>query len=148
MQVQHGGRPATVNSVRSHGFWAVALNAQIKSLIHNCVPCRRYCGRCGEQKMADLPEERVTPEAPFTNSGADACGPFKVKDGRKTNLRFVLLFTCFSSRAIHLESITNLSTDCFILALRRFLARRGPMASLKSDNGTNFVGAANEFRKQ
>ena len=146
-EVHHGGRPATINSVRSNGFWAVALNAQVKHLIHKCVQCRRYRGQCGEQKMADLPKERVTPEAPFTNSGADVCGPFKIKDGRKTNVRFVVLFTCFSSRAVHLEAITNLSTDCFILALRRFLARRGPMLSLRSDNGTNFVGAANEFRK-
>ena len=97
--------------------------------------------------MADLPQERVTPEAPFTNSGADVCGPFKVKEGRKTHLRFVVLFTCFASRAVHLESITSLSTDCFILSLRRFLAKRGPMSSIRSDNGTNFVGAANEFRK-
>ena len=146
MQVHHGGRPATMNSVRSHGVWAVALNAQVKGVIHRCVPCRRYRGQMGEQKMADLPPERTSADAPFTNSGVDLFGPFYVKEGRRRIVRFVALFTCFSSRAIHLEAVCNLSSDSFILSLRRFLARRGPMASLRSDNGSNFVGAANEFR--
>ena len=97
--------------------------------------------------MADLPEERVMETAPFTNSGVDLFGPFEIKQGRKTVTVFVALFTCFSSRAIHLETVSNPTTDSFILALRRFLARRGPITSLRSDNGTNFVGASNEFKK-
>ena len=96
--------------------------------------------------MADLPPERTSADAPFTNRGVDLFGPFYVKEGRRRIVRFVALFTCFSSRAIHLEAVCNLSSDSFILSLRRFLARRGPMASLRSDNGSNFVGAANEFR--
>ena len=145
--VQHGGRPATTNAIRSHGFWVVSGNAQVKRLIYNCVPCRKYRGRLGEQKMADLPEERTMETAPFTNSGVDLFGPFKVKERKKTITVFVALFTCFSSRAIHLEAVGNLSADSFILALRRFLARRGPTISLRSDNGTNFIGADNEFRR-
>ena len=97
--------------------------------------------------MADLPAERTDESAPFTTTGVDLFGPFQIKDGRKNSVRFVALFTCFSSRAIHLEAVNSLTTDSFILALRRFLARRGPTTSLKSDNGTNFVGADNEFQK-
>ena len=145
--VHHGGRPATMNAVRSHGFWVVSGNAQVKKLIYRCVTCRKYRGHLGEQKMADLPEERTLETAPFTNCGVDLFGPFQIKQGRKDNTVFVALFTCFSSRAIHLEVVCNLTTDSFILALCRFISRRGPVTSLKSDNGTNFVGADNEFRK-
>ena len=145
--VHHGGRPATINSIRSHGFWVVAVNIRVKTLIFNCVKCRRLRGRLGEQKMADLPAERTSSVAPFTYCGVDIFGPFKIKEGRKSCTRFVALFTCFASRAIHLESITSLSTDAFILCLRRFLARRGPVHTPHSDNSTNFVGALNKLQK-
>ena len=112
--VQHGGRPATLNAIRSHGFWVVSGNAQVKKLIYNCVLCRKYRGRLGEQKMADLPEDRVSESAPFTHCGVDVFGPFVVKEGRKNIKRFVSLFTCFSSRAIHLEALSNQTTDSFI----------------------------------
>jgi len=74
-------------------------------------------------------------------------GPFHIKEGRKTHKRFVSLFTCLSSRAIHLESTISMDTDSFIQALRRFIARRGTVRQILSDNGTNFVGTANEFKK-
>ena len=74
------------------------------------------------------------------------CCPFTIKIGRKTAKRYCALFTCFSSRAVHIETTSSLDTDSFILALRRFLATRGKVRSIKSDNGTNFVGAANEIR--
>ena len=145
--VHHGGHPATLNAVRSHGYWVISGHTQVKKVIFTCVLCRKYRGRLGEQKMADLPQSRTEEVAPFTNAGVDLFGPFSIKEGRISVLRYVALFTCFSSRAVHLEAVNNVSADNFILALRRFLARRGPTSSLRSDNGTNFVGAKNEFRK-
>ena len=103
-------------------------------------------GKQGTQKMADLPENRTCEVAPFTHCGVDIDGPFTIKIGRKTAKRYCALFTCFSSRAVHIETTSSLGTDSFILALRRFLATRGKVRSIKSDNGTNFVGAANEIR--
>ena len=61
--------------------------------------------------------------------------------------RYCTLFTCFTSRAVHIEVTNALDTDSFIQALRRFIARRGPVISIRSDNGTNFIGAANQLRK-
>ena len=61
--------------------------------------------------------------------------------------RYCVLFTCFASRAVHIEVTNALGTDSFIQALRKFIARQGPVRSIRSDNGTNFAGAANEFRK-
>ena len=90
--------------------------------------------------MANLPEERTTPSAPFTHAGMDVFGPFLVKDGRRECKRYVVLFTCLSRRAVHLEMLDVMTTDRFINALRIFLSLRGPMSSLHFDRGTNFIG--------
>lgn len=95
--------------------------------------------------MSDLPQERVDPAPPFTYAGVDFFGPLYVKDKRSERKRWGVLFTCLSSRAIHLEVSNTLSTDSFINALRRFVARRGPVRQLRCDRGTNFVGAKNEL---
>ena len=61
--------------------------------------------------------------------------------------RYVCLFTCLSSRAIHIESTNSLSTDAFIQARRRFVSRRGNVQVIRTDNSTNFVGASAELNK-
>ena len=91
--------------------------------------------------MANLPQDRLEPAPPFTFCGVDYFGPWHIKEGRKELKRYGVLFTCLASRAIHLETAKSLETDSFINALRRFLARRGPVQLLRSDQGTNFVGA-------
>ena len=84
---------------------------------------------------------------PFTNSGVDLCGPFFVKRGRGQTKVYGVIFTCLASRAIHLEIADSLSTDSFINALRRFVARRGEVRTMRSDRGTNLVGAEHELRE-
>ena len=146
-QVRHLGRTSTLNEIRYNGYWLIGANTTVRSVIHHCISCKLLRGRLGGQKMADLPSERFTTEGPFTFTGLDMFGPFYIKDGRKESKRFVALFTCLSSRAIHLESTIKIDTDSFIQALRRFIARRGTVREILSDNGTNFVGAANEWKK-
>ena len=77
----------------------------------------------------------------------ELCGPFLVKERRSEVKRYGVIFTCFGCRAIHLETTTSLDTDSFILSLRRFVGRRGPVRYIRSDNGGNFVGADNEMQK-
>ena len=60
---------------------------------------------------------------------------------------YSVLFTCLASRAIHIETATTLETDSFICALRRFVARRGPVRQMRSDCGTNFLGAEKELKQ-
>ncbi len=101
-----------------------------------------------EQKMADLPAERVSNlQPPFTHVGVDYFGPFNVKVGRSQVKRYGCIFTCMACRAIHLEVAHSMDTDSFVNALQRFIARRGKPVSIKSDNGTNFVGAERELRE-
>ena len=97
--------------------------------------------------MADLPQSRLEDVAPFTYSAIDYFGPWYVKDGRKEVKRYGALFTCMASRAIHIEVAHLMETDSFIQALRRFICRRGAVRELRSDRGTNFIGAENELKK-
>ena len=89
----------------------------------------------------------MTDEAPFTYCGVDLFGPFIIKDGRKQLKRYGIIFTCFSCRGIHLKTTAAQNTDSFILALRRFIGRHGPVRSTHSDNGGNFTGAEAELKK-
>ena len=76
----------------------------------------------------------------------DFFGPFSIKEGRKEMKRYRVLFMCLALRAIHLETSTSLETDTFINALRHFICRRGPIHQLRSDQGTDFVGAKHELK--
>ena len=144
---KHQGKGITLNEIRSHGFWIIGGSSAVSNVIASCVTCRKLRGAVIEQKMSDLPEDRLESCPPFTYCGVDYFGPFTIKEGRKELKRYGVLFTCMSSRAIHLETAASLDTDSFINALRRFLSRRGPVRQLRSDNGTNFVGARRELKE-
>ena len=143
-QTAHQGRNTTTNAIRSNGYWIVGCSAAVSNFIYKCVTCRKLRGRLQSQKMSDLPSDRVEPSPPFSFVGVDFFGPWIVKEGRKSLKRYGALFTCLSSRAIHIEVATDLSTDAFMNALRRFLSVRGPIRLLRSDCGTNFIGTLSE----
>lgn len=140
------GRGITHASIRSSGVWIISGNSAVGHYISKCVKCRRYRGAPQGQKMADLPADRLEENPPFTYSAADYFGPFYIKEGRRELKRYGVLFTCMSSRAVHLETAASLTTDSFLSAYRRFIGRRGPVRQLRSDQGTNFVGASNELK--
>lgn len=96
--------------------------------------------------MADLPTDRIEPTPPFTNVGVDAFGPWSVihrrtRGGCSNSKRWAILFTCLTTRAIHIEIVEEMSSSAFINALRRFIAIRGKVSVFRSDRGTNFIGA-------
>ena len=143
----HSGRNHTLSTLRRK-YWITNANAAVRKIISQCSYCRRLNGRAMEQKMADLPKERIVPDLPpFTNVGVDYFGPVGIKRGRATCKRYGVLFTCMASRAVHLEVANSLETDACINAIRRFISRRGQVIHIRSDNGTNFVGAERELRE-
>ncbi|XP_066920334.1 uncharacterized protein [Clytia hemisphaerica] len=146
-KVAHCGRGITMNAVRTAGYWIVNLNSLTRSIIKDCVKCRRNRGKCSTQLMADLPTERTEEVPPFTYFGVEMFGPFQVKERRSTLKKFVALITCLNTRAVHLESSGHMYTDHFIMMLRRFIGRRGQVRLLRSDNGTHFVGCDNEMKR-
>ena len=120
-KVAHGGCDFTLNEIQGAGYWIVGAGSAIKKVISNCVECRRFRGRVGEQKMANLPVCRSKEAAPFTHCGMDMFGPFVVKQKRSNVKRYGAMFTCTASRAVHIEVTFSLDTDSFILALRRLV---------------------------
>nr|XP_054591067.1 uncharacterized protein LOC129154842 [Nothobranchius furzeri] len=112
--------------------------------------CRRLRGRLEEQRMADLPPERLKVCPPFTYVGLDVFGPWSVvtrrtRGGQAESKRWAMMFSCLSSRAVHIELIESMDTSSCINALKRFFALRGPAMQLYSDCGTNFIGASKEL---
>lgn len=99
--------------------------------------------------MGELPAARVTVSRPFSSTGVDYFGPVYVRPApRRTAMKaYVSVFVCMCTKAVHLELVTDLSTDRFLQALRRFIGRRGRCSDIYSDNGTNFVGARNQLKQ-
>ena len=143
----HAGRGYVLARLREM-YWIASANSAVRQPISSCVICRRIRAPPQDQKMADLPKDRLTPALPFTYVSVDYFGPFTTKQGRKENKRYGTLFTCLVSRAVHIEIANSLETDSFLNALRRFIARRGPVREVRCDNGTNFVGAERELREE
>lgn len=129
-------------------YWIPHANSAARAVIRSCIVCKRQRQRPGEQKMADLPADRVTPDLPpFTDVGMDYFGPMEVKRGRHTVKRYGVIFTCLTSRAVHLEVAHTLDTNSCINSIRRFVCRRGQVRRIRSDNGTNFVSANRELKQ-
>ena len=146
-KIKHQGRGMTLNEIRAHGFWIIGMSKAVASHIYKCVTCRKGRRPVEEQKMANLPVDRTEDAPPFTFTGMDCFGPFFIKERRKELKCYGLLFTCMTSRAVHIEMLDDMSTDAFINALRCFIALRGRVQVLRSDQGTNFLGARNEFER-
>ncbi|XP_067301419.1 uncharacterized protein [Pseudorasbora parva] len=146
-KIQHQGRGQTLNELRANGFWIIGGSKVVAQYIRQCVPCRRARRPPEQQRMADLPRDRTDPSPPFTYCGMDCFGPFYTKQGRKVYKRYGLLFTCLCSRAVHIEMLEDMTTDAFINALRCFIAIRGAVRHIRSDQGSNFIGAKSELKK-
>ena len=147
LRCAHDGRGATLNELRCSGYWITSCNAAVRSLIFKRVKCCRLRGRLGEQKMADLSMHRLAEARPFTYSEVDMFGPFVIKQRRNEIKCYGAMFTCMASWAVHIEIIHSLNSVSFLQALRQVIACRGNVRVLYSDNGTNFVGWANELKK-
>ncbi|XP_045777595.1 uncharacterized protein LOC123875672 [Maniola jurtina] len=132
-------------------WWPIGGRNLAKKVVHECIICTRLSGKTLTPIMGNLPAERLAPSFPFAVSGVDYFGPVFVlnRKGRGAKLikAYVSLFVCFATRAIHLELVGDLSTDAYLLALKRFVSRRGKPAEIFSDNGRNFTGLMTEFSK-
>ena len=150
-KIKHSSVNNTLTTIRER-FWILQGRQAVKRVLKRCVTCRRLEGLpYSTYNVPDLPSVRVSEDPPFTHTGVDFAGPLFVRGNTTTesdnNKCYVCLFTCASTRAVHLELTPNLTVDSFLLAFRRFTSRRGLPATLMSDNGKTFGGSSKEIVK-
>ena len=140
----HAGVKETLVELRSE-YWIPKGRQFVKKILHQCVTCKKLEGMpYRPPPSADLPETRVTGSPAFKHVGVDFAGPLFVKTTGgtvKEKKAYICLYTCATSRALHLELVPDLSSEAFIRCLRRFTARRGTPASITSDNAKTFKKA-------
>ena len=140
----HAG-PRLLKSVLRRNYWVLRQHDAVQNCIRKCLKCIRLKAILHTQQMASLPKSRVLPSRPFQITGVDYSGPITVKchNGKhKAQFKaYIALFICYSTKAVHLEVVANLSSLAFLNALNRFISRRGKPSEIHSDNGTTFVGA-------
>ncbi|XP_060845770.1 uncharacterized protein LOC132925386 [Rhopalosiphum padi] len=143
--------PRLLTAIISRRFWIVNIRLIVHRVIRKCTVCVRVATVNPQPQMADLPGFRVQEAHPFSVVGVDYAGPLQMKELSLRKARvckvYIAVFVCMTTKAVHLESVTALSTDAFLLTLDRFVARRGLPSSIYSDCGTNFVGAAKQLRR-
>ena len=149
-QVHHQGRQITHGAIRQSGYWLIGGHKTVAKELSRCVTCKKLRGPVLEQRMADLPADKTEVAPPFTNVGFDVFGPWtvhtrKTRRGTTNSKCWELVFTCLTSRAVHIEVLESMDTSSFICALRRFFALRGPASLLRCDRGTNFIGGKSEL---
>lgn len=143
----HGGGRLTLAAMRQK-FWPIQGRRLVRSILRSCYRCARANPVPTSQQIGQLPLHRITPSRPFAITGMDFAGPVYLKPTHKRAAAmkaYICIFVCFCTKAVHIELVGDLSTQAFLSALRRFIARRGCPTDLYSDNGKNFQGAANEL---
>lgn len=146
----HSGIQTTLYAMRRR-YWLLDGRNQVRKIIRKCIRCFRFNPATVDYTMGNLPDFRITQARPFYNVGVDYCGPFYLKEKKYRNRSkikvYVAVFVCLVIKAVHLEVVSDMTTDAFLGALRRFISRRGKPHSIHSDNGSNFKGANNELHE-
>ena len=145
----HCGPSLMLSSVGSQ-VYILGAKRLARAIYRSCVVCRRVAAKTPHQLMGQLPSLRLTPSPPFSTCGIDYAGPFLLKKGhtrRPVIIKcYMAVFICFSTKAIHLEPVSDATTQTFVVCLKRFISRRGCPQHIFSDNGGNFVGARGEIK--
>ena len=145
-KVLHNGVKETLTELRTR-YWLIKGRQRIKKIIFNCKTCKKLEGKPYlPPPGGDLPRFRVEEELAFSNVGADFAGPLWIKSSSDPNQQtvkaWIALFTCATSRALHLELVTSMSAEAFLRCFRRYVSRRGIPKLVVSDNAKSFKSAA------
>lgn len=148
IRLLHAGPRQLLASIREN-FWPVSGRNLAKRTFRQCVACFRVGPKPIQSIMGQLPESRLHVGSVFDSVGVDYAGPLLIKDrkgrGGRISKCYLALFVCLSTKALHLEIVSDLTCKCFLMALKRFISRRGIPSNIYSDNGKNFVAAHREL---
>ena len=151
-RIKHSGVRDTLTTLRE-SYWILRGREATKRIIKQCIICRKFDGvPFKPQPTPDLPDMRVADAPPFTFTGLDFAGPLYItssKEGQSNEISqkaYICLYTCASTRAIHLELLRDLSVKSFLQSFRRFASRRGLPSTLMSDNAKTIKAGCKEVK--
>lgn len=126
-QAYHAGVQSTLCTIRQKGMWLLDGKNQVRKIVRKCVRCLRYRPITLESQMADLPQARITEAFVFSHVGVDYFGPILIKEKKFRNQKIIksygCVFVCMATKAVHLEVASDLTTETFLAAFRRFIGR-------------------------
>ncbi|XP_064479221.1 uncharacterized protein LOC135392441 [Ornithodoros turicata] len=142
----HSGVRDTLVELREH-YWIIQGRQAVKSALYKCMWCKRQRAQPTFQDVAPLPPDRINRTGPFEVTGTDFAGPLFYKTvGNNSTKCYIALFTCAVTRAVHLEVVDDLTANQFLMAFRRFVARRGLCKTIYSDNALAFKRASKDLK--
>lgn len=149
LRALHAGPQLMLSLIREE-FWLLRARQTIRAVLYRCVKCARESAVTATELMGDLPLCRVRPSGrAFLHCGIDYAGPIQIRStpgrGHKSRKAYIAVFVCMTVKAVHLELVSECSTQAFLAAFDRFCARRGVPSNVYSDNATNFQGAQREL---
>lgn len=135
----------TLHFLLAQQFWILSPRRAIRTVVSKCHSCWRLNPKPFQPPMGNLPKLRISQIKAFSCVGVDYAGPFLTTLGKyrgaKSRKTYICVFVCFATKALHFELASDLSTETFLCAFRRFISRRGRCSKLYSDCGSNFIGA-------
>nr|XP_041630444.1 uncharacterized protein LOC121501913 [Drosophila kikkawai]XP_041630467.1 uncharacterized protein LOC121501916 [Drosophila kikkawai] len=139
----HTGVDATFTNLRQQ-YWILGARNLVRKAVFQCKRCFLQRKGTSNQIMGELPIPRVQASRCFQHTGLDYAGPIAIKEstGRTPRIgkAWFSIFVCLTTKAIHIEVVSDLTAKAFIAAFQRFIARRTKPTDLYSDNGTTFHG--------
>ena len=142
LQTLHGGVSLTMAKIREK-YWIPRLRRQTKRVINECRGCKRFhVTALANPSTRNLPKERTEGSEPFKSIGVDFDGPIKYFSKKKREMKaHILPFACSLIPAVYLDLQPDQTTEQFSRSLKRFVARRGRLEKIFSDNGRTLVSA-------
>lgn len=143
--------PNALLAIIQRNYWILSAKRAVRNITFKCIPCYKLKGITRQPLMGNLPRDRVVAARPFHGVGTDFAGPFYIKTHKCRNPKitkaYLCVFVCLATKSVHLELVSELSTEAFIATLTRFVSRRGLPSLIRSDCGTNFKGTDRYLRE-
>ena len=141
----------TIVTLVRREVWPIKVRKIASALDSKCVDCKIKRKQPMGQSMGELPSYRSEMLPAFAIVSMDLFGPMEVKDDvikrgpKRIKKVWGVLYTCVSTRAVHLDIAIDYSTKSVLHTLRRVMAVRGDIRKVISDTGTQLVGASREI---
>jgi hypothetical protein len=118
IRLHHAGPQLLIASLREK-YWIPRIRNLVQTVIHHCLTCYKFKAQATQQLMGELPSPRVQPSRPFLTTGTDYAGPISLRlettRSKTITKGYIAIFVCFATKAVHIEVVTSLTTEAFLL---------------------------------